>query len=221
LGLVAVFAIARIALSSKPFTAGDGESSAVATLRTYLDIIILAGLAALLLVIFVIRTFYISSISMIPTMQIGDIFLVDQLAYRLREPRDGEIATFAPPIHGERTDFIKRIIGAPGDTIAISGGIVYRNGKPLAEPYENQPANYDLQIRDYAIFVDGIALDRTQADIPPRGMWQKPDRIPNGYYLMLGDNRNYSDDSHVWGFARRSSFGGRAFMIIWPHVKVL
>jgi signal peptidase I len=221
LGLVAVFAVARITLSSKPFAAGDGESSAVAILRTYLDIIILAGLAALLLVVFVIRTYYISSISMIPTLTIGDVFLADQLVYRLRSPHDGEIATFAPPIHGETNDFIKRVIGVPGDTIRIADGIVYRDGIPLAETYENQQPNYDLEIRDYTIFVDGVALDPTQADIPPRGMWQKPNRIPNGFYFMLGDNRNYSDDSHVWGFARRSSFGGRAFMIIWPHLKVL
>lgn len=158
---------------------------------------------------------------MMPTLSIGDVFLVDQLTYRLRAPHDGEIAIFAPPIRGERTDFIKRVIGAPGDTIRISNGIVYRNGKPLSEPYENQQPDYDLEIRDYTIFVDGVALDRTQADIPPRGKWQKPDRIPNGYYFMLGDNRNYSDDSHVWGFVRRSSFDGRAFMIIWPHLKVL
>ena len=158
---------------------------------------------------------------MIPTLQIGDVFLIDQLAYHLHGPRDGDVAIFAPPVGGPGPDFIKRVIGAPGDTLRIAGGIVYRNGMPLSEPYENEPPDYDLEIRDYSIFVDGVALNPTQADIPPRGMWQKPNRIPNGFYFMLGDNRNYSDDSHVWGFVRRGSFGGRALLIIWPHLKVL
>jgi signal peptidase I len=219
--LVAVFAIARLALSTKAFTAGDAESSAVAALRGYFDAIIVAGLVALLLFIFVIRTFYISSISMIPTLQIGDVFLIDQLSYRLHRPQDDEIAVFAPPVPGQSNDFIKRVIGVPGDTVRISGGIVYRNGKPLVEPYENQPPNYDLELRNYTIYVDGSALDPAQADIPPRGMWQAPDRVPRGFYFMLGDNRNYSDDSHVWGFAKQASFSGRAFLILWPHVKEL
>ena len=221
MGLVAVFAIARLTLSTKAFTAGDEESSAVAALRSYLDIIIVVGLVALLLVVFVIRTYYISSISMIPTLQIGDVFLIDQLTYRLHPPRDGDIAVFKPPIPGQPDEFIKRVIGAPGDTIRISGGTVFRDGKALLEPYENQPPNYDLTIRNYSIYVNGIPLDPAQADIPPRGKWQAPDRIPRGFFFLLGDNRNYSDDSHVWGFARQTAFSGRAFMIIWPQLKVL
>jgi signal peptidase I len=208
-----------LVLSIKPFTAGDGESSAVAALRGYLDAIVAAGLLALLLTVFVVRIFYISSISMIPTLEVGDVFLIDQLAYRLHGPRDDDIAIFSPPIAGAREDFIKRVIGAPGDTLRVTDGIVYRNGKPLSEPYENQPPKYDLQIRNYGIYVDGVALDPAQAHIPARGMWQKPDRIPDGYYFMLGDNRNYSDDSHVWGFVPRTSFGGRAFLIMWPLTR--
>ena len=175
----------------------------------------------MLLFVFVIRIFYISSISMIPTLQIGDIFLSDQLAFRLSSPRDGEIAVFAPPVRIASDEFIKRVIGVPGDTIRISDGIVYRNGSPLDEPYENQPPRYDLEIRNYGIYVNGKALSRAQADVPPQGMWQAPNRIPRGYYFMLGDNRNYSDDSHVWGFARRAAFNARALMTIWPHLKVL
>ena len=203
-------------MSGKPFTAGDAQSPAVVTLRSYLDLLIVAGLVAMLLTVFVIRTFYISSISMIPTLQVGDVFLADDLDYRLRSPLDGEVALFIPPIPSHGTDFIKRVIGVPGDTIRISGGIVYRNGVPLSEPYENQPPSYDLQIRDYGIYVNGVALNQAQADIPPRSRWQAPDRIPKGFYFMLGDNRNYSEDSHVWGFARRAEFNGRALMIVWP-----
>jgi signal peptidase I len=215
-GLVAVFAIARLALSRPVFTAGDAQSSAVVTLRGYLDWLIVVALAVLLLLVFVIRIFYISSISMIPTLQVGDVFLTDSLDYRLHAPAAGDVAVFVPPVRSVNADFIKRVIGVPGDTIRIYGGIVYRNGKPLSEPYENEPASYDLDIRNYGIYVNGVPLDRGQADIPPRAMWQAPNRIPAGFYLMLGDNRNYSDDSHIWGFAPRASFAGRALLVLWP-----
>jgi signal peptidase I len=153
---------------------------------------------------------------MTPTLQVGDIFLVDGLSYRLHPPRDEDVAVFLPPVPSHGTDFIKRVIGAPGDTIRISGGIVYRNGAALHEPYENQPPTYDLEIRDYSIFVNGDPLDSAQADIPARSLWQAPNRIPKGFYFMLGDNRNYSDDSHIWGFAKQAAFNGRAFAIVWP-----
>lgn len=174
----------------------------------------------MLLVTFVIRTYYISSISMIPTLQVGDIFLVDGLDYHLHPPRDQDVAVFLPPVPSQGTDFIKRVVGAPGDTIRISGGIVYRNGIALREPYENQSPAYDLAVRNYGIYVNGEPLDRTQAQIPPRSQWQSPDRVPKGFYFMLGDNRNYSDDSHVWGFAKQASFNGRAFAIVWPLSRI-
>lgn len=206
------------------------------TIREYLDAFIVAGLAALFFITFVIRTFYIPSGSMIPTLQLRDVLLVNELGYRLHGPQDGDVAVFTPPIPSDGDDFIKRVIGVPGDRISIADGIVYRNGKPLSEPYENQPPDYDLKIADYGIYVagaDGVMrrLDPHVANIPPKADWQAPDRIPKGFYFMLGDNRRYSDDSHVWGFAQRNGpfaagplagkdvkagFVGRAFLIFWP-----
>jgi signal peptidase I len=151
-----------------------------------------------------------------PTLAIGDVLLVDELEYHLRDPYRGDIAVFKPPADTSPDEFIKRVIGVPGDTIRISRGIVYRNGVPLREPYEREQPQYDLAIEDYGIDVDGIPLDPANADIPPKSMWQAPNRIPKGFYFMLGDDRNYSDDSHIWGFAKRASFSGRAFMILWP-----
>ncbi len=175
---------------------------------------------------------------MIPTLTVHDVLLVDELAYRLSKPHRGDIAIFVPPVQSQGNAFIKRVIGIPGDKIRISNGIVYRNDKALAEPYENQPPRYDLTIDRYTIFVDGTPLDPRSADIPPKRLWKAPDRIPDGFYLVLGDNRNYSDDSHVWGFAQargsfaagplagrteRAAFIGRAFLILWPldRVRVL
>jgi signal peptidase I len=179
-----------------------------------------AGLAALFLITFVIRTYYIPSISMIPTLTVHDVLLVDEIAYRFGSPHYGDVAVFVPPVASEGNAFVKRVIGVPGDTIAISDGTVYRNGAALAEPYENQQPRYDLEIKNYEIYVDGQPLDPKTADIPPKRSWQTPDRIPDGFYFMLGDNRNYSDDSHVWGFAEGSKITGRAFAVIWPFDRI-
>ncbi len=196
-----------------------------------MDALIVAGLAALFLITFVIRTFYIPSVSMVPTRQVRDVLLVDEIAYRLRAPADGDIAVFRPPVESGGDDFVKRVIGGPGDAISISNGLLYRNGRALREPYENQPPRYDLAIRQYGIYVDGKPLDPRAANVPSRALWQAPDRIPKGFYFVLGDNRNYSDDSHVWGFAQtsgpfaagplavrkiRARFIGRAFVILFP-----
>jgi signal peptidase I len=199
--------------------------------REYLDALLVAGLIALFLITFVIRTYYIPSVSMVPSLQVGDVLLVDEIAYRLHSPQYGDVAVFTPPVPSQGDEFVKRVIGTPGDTIRISDGTVYRNGTALHESYENQPPRYDLEIKRYGIYVDGHPLDPRNADVPPRSMWQLPDRIPNGFYFMLGDNRNYSDDSHVWGFAQtngtfaagplaarnvRAGFAGRAFALLWP-----
>lgn len=188
--------------------------------REYLDALIVAGLAALLLIAFVIRTYYIPSISMIPTLTVHDVLLVDQMAYRFGHPHSGDVAVFMPPVPSEGNAFVKRVIGVPGDTLRISDGIVYRNGNAISEPYENQQPKYDLEIKNYEIYVDGEPLNPKTADIPPRRLWQAPNRIPDGYYFMLGDNRNYSDDSHVWGFAQGKKISGRAFLIIWPFDRM-
>ncbi|MBV9232658.1 MAG: signal peptidase I [Candidatus Eremiobacteraeota bacterium] len=221
--------IARVAVSARRFTEGNPRDAAL--LRSYLDAFIAAGLVALFLVTFVLAPFYIPSVSMVPTLQITDVVLVDEIAYRLHPPAHDDIALFTPPIPAGGTQYVKRVIGVPGDRIRITGGVVYRNGTPLREPYENQPPNYTLAIRDYGIYVNGTRLDPRVANVPPRANWQAPDRIPDDCYFVLGDNRNYSDDSHVWGFAQRAgafaagplarektraAFYGRAFLLLWP-----
>jgi len=202
--------VARVALSIKPF---HGRTAAVA--RGYLDALIVAGLIALFVITFVLRTFFIPSVSMVPTLQVGDVLLVDEIAYRVGSPAQSDVAIFRPPFEATE-DYVKRVIGLPGDTMSILNGTVYRNGAALREPYDNQPPKYNLSIHAYDIYVNGVPLDRRTAAIPPRAFWTAPDRIPNGYYFVLGDNRNYSDDSHVWGFVQRGRFVGRAFLILWP-----
>ena len=205
--------MARIALSTKPFKTG---SSAAAAARGSLDGLIIAGLVALFLITFVIGTFYIPSVSMVPALQVGDTVLVDEIVYRFAPPADGDVAIFKPPLPSGGENFIKRVVGAPGDRLTIADGVLYRNGAAVTESFENQPPEYSLAIRDYGIYVNGRPLDPHAANVPPKSRWQAPNRIPERYYFVLGDNRNYSDDSHVWGFVDRASFVGRAFLVLWP-----
>lgn len=226
-----MFAVARIGVTLLASRAGDRKSPALAVLREYLDVVLTASLAALLLLTFVIRPYSIPSISMAPTLQVNDLLLVSQLDYRLHRPTAGDVAVFVAPVPAGGSDFVKRVIGVPGDSIRISGGIVYRNGVALRERYVSAPPNYDLEIANYTIYVNGSPLDTQSANIPPRQRWARPDRIPSGCYFMLGDNRNASDDSHVWGFAQdggtfasgplarsdvHAGFNGRAFLVFWP-----
>jgi signal peptidase I len=239
LALIAVFAIVRVAITIRPGAVAAGgkaevpaPGSARAVLREYLDAFIVAGLVALFLITFVVRTFFIPSGSMEPTLQIHDVLLVNEFEYRFEQPRDGDVVVFPPPIPSSN-DFIKRVIGHPGDQIRIHDGTVYRNGVALDEPYIAQKPNYELEIKNYQIIVDGTPLDPAFANIPPKSKWTAPDRIPPNCFLMLGDNRNNSEDSHIWGFAQdagtfgsgqragqHASFTGHAFLIFWPFNRV-
>ena len=238
LGLVAVFVIARVVLTTRPVRAGSaGRSTNFA--REYLDPFIYAGIAAFLLITFVARTYYIPSESMVPTLKVGDVLLVNKFEYRFHAPNEGDIVVFPPPVP-TTDDFIKRVIGRPGDTLRIQSGVVYLNGKALNEPYIAQPPAYNLIIKSYGVYVDtGIGfqrLDPAGANIPPRNEWTAPDRIPKNCYFMMGDNRNNSEDSHIWGFAQTTGnfatgaeagkpahFTGHAFLIFWPlnHARIL
>jgi signal peptidase I len=235
LGLIAVFAVLRVAISIRPaapVTVGEGEARPAPTWRTvareYLDAFIVAGLVALFLITFVVRTFFIPSGSMEPTLQIHDVLLVNEFEYRFTKPHEGDIVVFPPPIPSSN-DFIKRTIGLPGDQIRVHQGTVYRNGAAMNEPYVEERPNYELEVKNYGIYVDGSPLDPAFANVPAREKWSAPDRLPDGCYLMFGDNRNNSQDSHVWGFAQpsgafqagqrkgeKASFTGHAFLLFWP-----
>jgi hypothetical protein len=110
---------------------------------------------------------------------------------------------------------------------------VYRNGVALTEPYIADKPTYELELKDYGIYVDGFRLDPHLANIPPRDKWQAPNRIPAGCYLMFGDHRTNSDDSHVWGFAQtggtfysgvraghKAAFTGHASLVFWPLNRI-
>jgi signal peptidase I len=149
---------------------------------------------------YVAESCYIPSGSMLPTLQINDRLMVDKISYRFADPARGDIVVFAPPAQLKvRENFIKRVIGLPGDRVEVKNGKVYVNGKVLAEKYVAQTPTY--------------TWTKTESSAPEF----TPNRvIPKGQYLVLGDNRNNSLDSHYWGFIPKDRIVGKAIVRYWP-----
>ena len=166
--------------------------------REYAEALFLALLLAVLVRTFVVQAFRIPSGSMIPSLLIGDQILVDKLVYKFRDPERGEIIVFKYPVD-ETRDFIKRIIGLPGEKLEIRDRKVYINDHLLDDTgyaYHDVPANApSVDIRDNL----------------------GPIIIPENQYFMMGDNRENSQDSRFWGFLDRSQIVGRAFIIYWSR----
>lgn len=174
-----------------------------------------------------IRTFvaearWIPTGSMLPTLQINDKLIIDKVSYRLHSPQRGDIVVFMPPNtakvcsqlvqpspNGEAVDpwnvdpnkpevpeikdaYIKRLIGLPGDKIQVKQGKVYINNQALSEEYIADSPNYELG----------------------------PITVPPNSYVMLGDNRNNSCDSHMWGFVPKDHIIGRAVVRFWPPNRI-
>ncbi|HEY3364509.1 MAG TPA: signal peptidase I [Symbiobacteriaceae bacterium] len=127
--------------------------------------------------------------SMVPTIMMGDRLWTDKLMLHFRPIARGDIVVFTPPPQVKSADpYIKRVIGLPGDIVQVKAGTVFVNSQPLTEPYVNEKPDY----------VYG------------------PVTIPAGDYLVLGDNRNNSNDGHLWGFLSRDAIISRAVYRIWP-----
>lgn len=166
--------------------------------RENLLILFVALTLALLIRTFVAEPRYIPSDSMLPSLQVGDRLVVDKLTYNFRQPITGDIIVFDPPpqlqIQGYAKDqaFIKRVIGTPGELVGIANGKVYLNQKPLAESYIAEPPDYQ---------------------------WG-PQVVPEGQFFVMGDNRNNSNDSHIWGFLPKQNIIGRACFRFWPIDRI-
>jgi signal peptidase I len=166
---------------------------------------------------FLVKPFRIPSESMVPTLEIGQRVLVDRVSFRFSDPDRGDIVVFKPP-HGEPstcgverasdepgpvgtpersdTNFIKRVVGLPGDHLKVIEGSVYINGKRQDEPFA-----------------------RLDAECPTCNL-PRPITIPKGEYYMMGDNRGESADSREWGPVPKKWIIGKAFMTYWPPNRI-
>jgi len=132
--------------------------------------------------------------SMEPNFHDGEYLLTDKVSYRFGDPQRGEVIVFkAPPDFND--EFIKRIIGIPGDQIMVRGGKVYLNNEELVEPY----------LPDYFITQAGKVVSEGAQFT-----------VPEGTYLVFGDNRNHSYDSRNFGPIDRDKIVGRAWFVYWP-----
>jgi signal peptidase I len=184
-------------------------------------VVTIIGAVAIVLAIkaWVVNPYRIPSSSMEPTLHCAkpaqgceantsDRVLANRFIYHFRDPRRGEIVVFkTPPLAeqecGSKGTFVKRLIGLPGEVWEERNGFVYINGKKLNEQYI-KPDRRDHQT---------LGL----SDIPPRNTYT---RIPKGYYMMMGDNRNSSCDSRRWGLVPRKNLIGEVFATYWPPSRI-
>ena len=152
------------------------------------------------------RTYKITSVSMAPLLEPGDVILIREGAFDKSTPMPGEVVALTPPIPGGALN-VKRIIAGPGQRVKIRKGVLMIGARVVREPYIAAPTPYDLVVKNYSIYLNGHALATAAANIPPLSDWTSPDTLPKGCYLVLGDNRGFSFDSHLWGCA----YSGRAF----------
>jgi signal peptidase I len=160
--------------------------------REYAEALVVAVLLALAIRAFVVQAFVIPSGSMLPTLRIGDYLLVNKFVYFFRPIRRGDIIVFKFP-QDETRDFIKRVIGLPGEQLEIRGRQVFIDGKPLKEPYAvySEPSQFGSSVPYHL----------------------GPIVIPPGHLFMMGDNRDNSLDSRSWGLLDESKVVGEAFII--------
>jgi len=169
-----------------PPTTPQGQASFRAMLRELLETVLLA-LVIFAALRFFVQNFRIEGQSMEPTLHDGQFLIVDKISYRLGAVKRGDIVIFnAPPAPDK--DFVKRVIGLPGETVEVRLGIVYVNDQPLDEPY---------------------IVYANQRSWGPR-------RVGEGEYLVLGDNRPSSNDSRQWGMLPAEEIIGKALLCYWP-----
>lgn len=200
-----------------------GRVSRKSVVREYAEAIVVAMLLAFAIRVFVVQAFKIPSGSMIPTLLIGDHILVSKLSYGFQWPTDCKLQWNVPPVNcyasktivafgkpqrgdiivfrfpeDEEKDFIKRIVGGPGDTVQVRNKVVLVNGEPLDDKAFTQR-------------IDPGIIDST---INPRDNFG-PVTVPEGSYFVMGDNRDQSLDSRFWGYVREEKIRGKAFRIYW------
>ena len=157
-----------------------------------LDACLFAALLSLVIITFVVQAFYIPSGSMEPTLMIDDRILVAKFLYRFEPVHRGDVIVFRYPLNPQR-DFVKRVIGLPGDRVQLKDGVVY---------------------------VDGQAISEKGYTIKPDFGNYGPVTVPARDFFVLGDNRNNSEDSRFFGYVPRGNIIGKAVFIYWPPQRL-
>jgi signal peptidase I len=197
----------------------ERQPGLLAVVRETVVLVVLAVVLAVVFKTFLVAAFYIPSGSMESTLNVSDRVLVEKVSYRFGDVENGDVIVFVhddlalPPtgpsnpvarfftslgqaiglVPPSDRDFIKRVVGVPGDTVDCEGGHLVRNGEPVDEPYLDQ----------------GVTTEGC-----------KPTTVRTGQLYVMGDNRSNSQDSRAFGVIDRSDVVGRAFVRIWPITHV-
>ena len=179
----------------------ESRTKPKSVLREYVEAIVIAVVLALFIRTFVVQAFKIPSGSMKPTLLVGDHILVNKFIYgikipftdktliKLGEPKREDVVVFKYPLDPQK-DYIKRVIGLPGEKVELVNKVLFINGKVIDDPH----ASYSLygNLRNYG-----------------------PVTVPADHLFVMGDNRDESSDSRVWGFVPYAYLKGKAFLIYW------
>jgi signal peptidase I len=179
-------------------------------LTEWIKALVIAGILVFVIRWWVVSPFIVDGPSMEPNFWNGERIIVNKLLYDIREPKRGEVIVFHVPDEGR--DFIKRVIGVPGDTVKVDGDTVYINGKPIDEPYLKEALQE-------AHAKGSLYNTRSEDSDFPNELF--PDgKVPKGMLFVMGDHRNNSKDSRMIGFIPLSRVVGRAELIFWPIDKI-
>ncbi|MDQ8046040.1 MAG: signal peptidase I [Solirubrobacteraceae bacterium] len=199
-----------------PDTADEARTGMPAWLETVVTVVG-ALVIAFLVQAFVVKPFKVPSGSMLPTIREGQRILANRIGNDLGDPKDGQVLVFTPPAGAEQLaqcqvphaadqvclkatpgkapkQYVKRVVGVPGDRLQIVHGHVIRNGRPVVEPYARTCDDAECNLRPFT--------------------------VPGGTYFMMGDNRGDSNDSRYWGPLPRNQIIGRAFATYWPPKRI-
>lgn len=217
-----VWLVDRLVLSKRRPAGAEGNW-ATEFCRSFFPVL----LAVLVLRAFVFEPFRIPSKSMVPTLLVGDFVLVSKFSYGLRlpvthtkilntgEPERGDVAVFRYP-RDPSEDYIKRIIGLPGDKITYRNEQLFVNGKPVPKKdlgiYHGPDADVYDQMRLFTETLPGAKPHKMLHVIGRQGP-EASVTVPKGEYFAMGDNRDNSSDSRIWGFVPEQNLVGQAFMI--------
>jgi len=160
------------------------------TFKELISIVIIAFILSMLLRTFIIEGRIVPSESMVPTIKVGDRLLVNKFIFYFKEPTRGDIVVFRPPqVLNAKYDYVKRVIGLPGDKVEIKDSKLFLNDREVNEPYLAEPMRTDFG----------------------------PVTVPENSLLVMGDNRNSSFDSRYWpAWLTEDRLVGKAFCIYWP-----
>lgn len=165
----------------------------------FVETVVIAASIFLILYLTIVQPHKVNGQSMVPNFQHAEYLLTDKISYKLRDPQMGEVVVFHAPEaancpKGSRCDFIKRILGVPGDTIEVKNNQIWVNGSPLNEVYIPD---------DFKTMPGAFTKDRVIT-------------LAEDEYFTVGDNREFSSDSRQWGPTPKQNIVGRAIFRYWP-----